>query len=170
MLKFATPARPAFSSVRLHNLLEHSLRLVQHRVANGSIVFQSTFNASPDTLNGDEHQLEQALVNVLFNAVDAMKSEGTLTVATDLIRDESAAPLHEGVPQKLLRIKITDTGMGISSDNLGQIFEPFFTTKQNGTGLGLAVTRRIIEEHHGAIHVESCPGKGTTFIVLLPAN
>jgi signal transduction histidine kinase len=171
MLKFAAPSRPAFSSVRMHDLLEHSLRLVQHRADHHPISFQCDFNARPDTLNGDEHQLEQAFVNLLFNAVDAMKFEGTLTVVTDLIADTARMPLHEDSgPRKMLRIKITDTGMGISSDNLGQIFEPFFTTKQNGTGLGLSVTRRIIEEHSGAIHVESVPGKGTTFIVLLPAG
>jgi signal transduction histidine kinase len=67
-----------------------------------------------------------------------------------------------------LRVKITDTGAGIAAENLESIFEPFFTTKPSGTGLGLPVTRSIIEEHQGDIRVESQPGKGTTFTVLLP--
>jgi signal transduction histidine kinase len=67
-------------------------------------------------------------------------------------------------------VTITDTGVGISSENMGRLFEPFFTTKDNGTGLGLAIARRIIEEHHGIIHAESEVNKGTTFSVLLPAH
>ena len=70
----------------------------------------------------------------------------------------------------MLRVRVTDTGVGIAPENMGRIFEPFFTTKPNGTGLGLAVTRGILTEHKGAIHVESFPGKGTTFTVLLPTQ
>jgi signal transduction histidine kinase len=171
MLKFAAPAQPAFAAVQLHDLLDHSLKLVQHRVEDRMISFKRKFSASPDSLTADDHQLEQAFVNILFNAVEAMKSAGTLTVTTDLIPDETRTRFREGGnTPKSLRIKITDTGAGISPENLAQIFEPFFTTKENGTGLGLAVTRRIIEEHNGTVHVESRPDHGTTFIILLPAG
>jgi signal transduction histidine kinase len=170
MLKFAGPAQPSFATIRLHEVLEHSLRLVQHRVGVRLITFNREFNAASDACRGDDHHLEQAFVNLLFNAVDALGAEGTLTISTDLIADESQAKLREGSESKLLRVKITDSGTGIAPEHLARIFEPFFTTKPSGTGLGLAVTRGIIAEHRGAIHVESRPGKGTTFTILLPAS
>lgn len=168
MLKFAAPPQPAFQSVRLHDVLDHALRLAQHRFANKTITFQREFNASPDVFSGDDRQLEQAFVNLLFNAVDAIGPEGTLTVRTDVATGNGALELREGRGNRYLRLRITDTGIGIAPEDLPRVFEPFFTTKANGTGLGLAVTRRIIEEHNGSIQVESESGKGTTFTILLP--
>jgi signal transduction histidine kinase len=169
MLKFSAPAQPTLSPVRLHEILEHSLRLVQHRAASKTIEFQREFQATPDTFQGDDHQLEQAFVNLLFNAVEAIPAEGALTIATDWTPDDTRLMLHEtGPAHALLRVKITDTGPGIPPENLDNIFELFFTTKPNGTGIGLPVTRRIVEEHGGTIRVESQLGKGTTFTVLLP--
>lgn len=171
MLKFAAPAKPAFAPVRLHQLLEHSLHLVQHRAEGKHIVFQRHFNTSWDSCSGDAHQLEQALVNLLLNAVEAMGWEGTLTVTTELAtRDPELLGQESSPAPKFLRVDITDTGSGIPPDKIGSIFEPFFTTKPHGTGLGLAVTRRIIEEHNGVIRVKSQPGEGTTFTVLLPTH
>jgi two-component system nitrogen regulation sensor histidine kinase GlnL len=171
MLRFTAPAQPVFSTVSLHKILDHSLRLIQHRAASGLISFDRQFRASSDLLHADDYQLEQAFVNLFLNAVEAINSNGTLTVATNLTANPGGGQLREGgsAPQ-LFRIRIADTGVGIPPENMGRIFEPFFTTKQNGTGLGLPVTRRIIEEHGGVIRVESQPGKGTIFTVLLPAS
>jgi signal transduction histidine kinase len=170
ILKYAAPAKPAFSSVRLHEILEYSLRLAQHHVEGKLISFDRQFKAKSDLFNGDDHQLEQAFVNLLLNAVEAMDSEGKLTVETGIVAAGAAPPpLPQGnSPSGFLRVNITDTGRGIPHEQMLSIFEPFFTTKTNGTGLGLAVTRRIIEEHHGVISVESQPAKGTTFTVFLP--
>src|ERR1041385_7100268 len=169
MLKFAAPPQPAFQLVRLHDVLDHSLRLAQHRFGSKTITFEREFNASPDELSGDDHQIEQALVNLLLNAVEAIGPEGTLTVRTDVASAANGAlELREGDSRRYLRLRITDTGAGIAPEDLPHVFEPFFTTKANGTGLGLAVTRRIIEEHNGSIEVESESGKGTTFTILLP--
>jgi two-component system sensor histidine kinase AtoS len=171
MLKFSAPAKPALASVRLHEILDHSLRLVQHRVESKLIQFSRRFLAVSDTFNGDDHQLEQVFVNVLLNAIESMGFEGTLTVSTDVVGGEAPMPAREGIgPARWFRIRISDTGVGIPSENLEAIFEPFFTTKHNGTGLGLSVTRRIIEEHKGTIRVESRQGEGTTFSILLPAG
>jgi signal transduction histidine kinase len=102
-------------------------------------------------------------VNLLLNGVEAININGTLAVTTELL------PGDEGqLPKRWMRIRVSDSGGGIAQENMGRLFEPFFTTKQNGTGLGLAVTRRIIEEHNGTIQVESQAGKGTTFTVTLP--
>ena len=171
MLKFAAPAPPTFGRIQLHELLEHSLRLVEHGTENKSISFRREFGATPDAFVGDDHQLEQAFVNLLFNAVEAMPAEGSLTVSTELVASATGNELREdGGSRRMLRIRITDTGIGIAPEKLSQIFEPFFTNKPSGTGLGLAVTQRIIREHKGTIHVESTPRQGTQFVVLLPTD
>ena len=167
MLKFTAPAQPTFTSVSLHKVLDRCLRLAQHRVEGKLIAFERRFDASPDLLKGDEHQLEQAFVNLFFNSVEAINAHGSLTISTDIVSDDQG---QEGGPRNVVRVRISDTGGGIAAENMTRLFEPFFTTKRNGTGLGLAVTRRIIEEHSGTIDVESEPGKGTTFTVLLPAK
>lgn len=169
ILRFAAPAKPVFAPVKVHELLDHALNLVQHRTEGKNIRFNRQFRAASDASSGDDHQLEQAFVNLLLNAVEAMGPAGAVTVTTDIVAEEDLVPLSESarVPE-LLRIEIADTGPGIASENLTKIFEPFFTTKHSGTGLGLAVTRGIIEEHKGVIRVSSQPGKGTTFTVLLP--
>jgi signal transduction histidine kinase len=163
ILKFAVPAHPVFAAMSVHKILDRTLLLAQHRVEGREITFERKFQAETDVLDGDVHQLEQAFVNLLLNGVEAINVNGTLAVTTELL------PGDEGqLPKRWMRIRVSDSGGGITQENMGRLFEPFFTTKQNGTGLGLAVTRRIIEEHNGTIQVESQAGKGTTFTVTLP--
>jgi signal transduction histidine kinase len=171
MLKFAGPARPAFSEVRLHEALDHSLRLVQPQLEGKAIALSRSFQAAPDRLSGDDYQLQQAFVNLFLNALEAMGPNGTLSVATEICSPD-ARPARGGasVAGTQLRVAIKDTGAGISPENMARMFEPFFTTKPKGTGLGLAITRRIILEHRGAISVESRPGQGTAFQILFPAS
>jgi two-component system, NtrC family, sensor histidine kinase HydH len=169
MLKFAAPAQPVLAPLHLHEVIEHSLRMVRHRIESKLISFRRELRATPDLLSGDSHQLEQAFVNLFLNAIEAIGANGTLTVTTELIAAVPNGALHEARPTaRDLRITVADTGMGISPQNLGRIFEPFFTTKKSGTGLGLPVTVRIIQEHHGSIQVESAADQGTTVTVLLP--
>lgn len=167
MLRFAAPPRPAYSAVRLHDVLEHSLRMVQRQLEGKLITLNRSFRAAPDYIQGDDYQLEQAFVNVLLNAVEAMGPNGSLQVATELV----TAPVEaqsKGSP--LVRVTISDTGVGVAPENMIHLFEPFFTTKHDGTGLGLPITQRIVKEHHGDITVQSEPNKGTTFNILLPAK
>lgn len=163
MLKFGAPARPAFAVVRVHEVLEHSLRMLQHQFDGKLIALHRNFAAADDAIKGDDYQLEQAFVNLFFNALEAMGPDGSLTVATELTTAGQA-------PAPFLRVSVTDTGNGIPPENMRRLFEPFFTTKQNGTGLGLAITRRIVREHQGEISVSSQPDQGTTFHILLPAH
>jgi signal transduction histidine kinase len=170
MLKFAGPARPVFSDVHLHELLDHSLRLVQPQLEAKSIASSRSFQAAPDLVRGDEFQLQQAFVNLFLNALEAMAPEGTLSVATELISSEAqSAQPGDSAGRAQLRVTVKDDGAGIAPRDLAHLFEPFFTTKANGTGLGLSITRRIILEHQGTITVESQPGRGTAFHILLPA-
>jgi signal transduction histidine kinase len=103
----------------------------------------------------DSDQIHQVLLNLLLNAVQAIDGAGTVRVRVGS-REGSAS------------VVVSDSGRGISAQNLPNIFRPFFTTKGNGTGLGLSLARRIVEEHHGRIEVTSVVGKGSQFEVLLP--
>ena len=165
MLKFAGPAEPAFREVRLHETLEHSLRLVQPRLGEKSISVTRSFQAAPDVVSGDDLRLQQAFVNLFLNALEAMGPDGKLTVATET-RPPGGGKDARADGQLVLTIE--DTGSGIAPENLARLFEPFFTTKPSGTGLGLHITRRIVQEHRGQIIVHSTPGEGSTFRITFP--
>jgi signal transduction histidine kinase len=164
MLRFAGPAKPTFAMIHVHDVIEQSLCLVQHQFEGRKVSVLRSMDAVTDAVRGDGYQLEQVFLNLFFNALDAMPPSGRLTVMTEVLPAETSELL--GTPA--LRVRVQDTGIGIPMENLGRLFEPFFTTKTNGTGLGLPITRRIIQEHRGVIHVTSQPGQGTTFEILLP--
>ncbi|MEO6182871.1 MAG: ATP-binding protein [Verrucomicrobiota bacterium] len=166
MLTFSGPAKPNLLPIRLHDVLNHSLRLVQHQIAQKNIRLDRSFAAATDVVKGDDYQLKQAFLNLLFNAVEATPTNGTLTVFTEEAGSKADA-LHENGATEI-RVIIRDSGLGISSENLTRVFEPFFTTKPKGTGLGLPITRRIVHEHNGTIAVESEPDKGATFSIVFP--
>jgi two-component system sensor histidine kinase HydH len=161
MLRFAAPGKNEFATVHVHDLLDHSLRLVEHQVRSKLISLNRRYAAAPDTVSGDEYQLQQAFMNLLFNAIEATGMNGTLTVSTEIAGEKP----HE----QRMRIHIQDTGMGIPPENLARLFEPFFTTKKNGTGLGLAICQRIVHEHDGDITAQSEVKKGATFSISLPS-
>jgi signal transduction histidine kinase len=156
MLRFAAPGKNEFAPVRVHDLLDLSLRLVEHQISGKLISLKRDYKAVPGVVRGDEFQLQQAFMNLLFNAIEAMGTNGDLTVSTEI------------ADGKQLKIQIRDTGAGIASENLGRLFEPFFTTKKNGTGLGLAISQRIVNEHGGNISAKSEINKGSAFTVSLP--
>lgn len=168
MLKYAGPTRAAFSTVRVHDVLDHALRMLQPRLDSGLISLHRAFQATPDTIEGDDYQLEQAFLNLFLNAIEAMGANGSLTVQTDLISVRPTRPKATRASGPHLCIAISDTGVGISPENMKRLFEPFFTTKQQGTGLGLTITRRIVNEHNGEISVQSEVNQGTTFRIKLP--
>lgn len=168
MLRFAGPGQPEFSDVHLHDVLDHSLRLVQYQLKLKAITLRRSFKAAPDLLRGDDCRLEQAFVNLLLNAIEAMGTDSALIVTTDLVRARPPGRPTRRRPFQLC-VTITDTGGGVAPENLGRLFEPFFTTKPQGTGLGLSIARRIIQEHQGHIGVRSRLQRGTTFTILLPA-
>lgn len=161
MLQFAAPGKNEFATVHVHDLLDHSLRLVEHQLHSKFISLNRRYTAAPDTVSGDEYQLQQAFMNLLFNAIEAVGANGVLTVSTEI-----AGKKPRG---RRVRVHIQDTGMGIPLENLPRLFEPFFTTKKNGTGLGLAICQRIVHEHGGDITAQSETRKGATFSISLPA-
>jgi two-component system, NtrC family, sensor histidine kinase AtoS len=155
MLKFAAPRSAAFAVVRIHDTIDYSLRLLQHQIGGKMIALKRDYRAMPDTVRGDDALLQQVFMNLLLNALEALGTGGELTVSTELVQGDDGA--------RLLKIKIRDTGTGISPENLARLFEPFFTTKKNGTGLGLAISQRIAHEHGGMIEAQSEADKGSTF-------
>lgn len=169
ILKFSGPAKPVLSPLRLHDVLNHSLHLVQHQMAQKNIKLHASFGATPDVVKGDDYQLKQAFLNLLFNAIEATPANGSIHVITELTGQtaQSASELHERIATQV-RVTIRDDGVGITPENLSRVFEPFFTTKLKGTGLGLPITRRIIHEHRGTISVESQPEQGAAFSVVFP--
>jgi signal transduction histidine kinase len=167
MLRFAGPAKPMFTQLRVRDLVEHSLRVVQYQLDARRISVQRHFPTEPLLIAGDHYQLEQAVLNLLLNAVEAMPAGGELILRIELIAP--ASPPADTQDAKVC-LSVQDSGPGISSENLARLFDPFFTTKPNGTGLGLAITRRIIHEHYGSISVQSEAGRGATFKILLPLS
>ena len=156
MLRLSAPKPSALTTVRVHDVLEHAMRLLDHQFSSRLIAVKKNYNAKSDLVRADESQLQQAFMNLLLNAAEAMGGQGELWLAT------------ETAGEAKLKIFIRDTGPGIAPENLSRLFEPFFTTKKHGTGLGLAICERVLQEHLGGIEVKSEAGRGSTFIITLP--
>jgi signal transduction histidine kinase len=162
ILRIAAASPSSFKSVRSHELLDHSLRLLLPHASGKLIRLEKNYHAAPDTVHGDDAQLQQVIMNLVMNALEAMGPNGTLTIGTEVGDAEDGT--------RVLKIKVRDTGIGIAPENSGRLFEPFFTTKKNGTGLGLAICQRIVQEHRGSIVAESETDKGSTFTIHLPVG
>jgi signal transduction histidine kinase len=119
------------------------------------IEFRATLAANMPQVWIDEGLLRQVLDNLIRNAVEAIEGTGTIELDTDVI-------------DRFFVIRVKDTGVGIPQEAREKLFEPFFTTKPHGTGLGLATSQQIIFEHNGHLLVDSQPGKGSTFSIMLP--
>ncbi len=157
-LRFAKPAPPSFEKTEVVSLVEEILPLLRPQIEKQQIEVQREFQALPLVLM-DREQVKQALFNLILNAVQAMPSGGKLILGGKNSEDG-----------QWIQLLIRDTGTGISEDHLPLLFDPFFSTREEGMGLGLSITHRIIDQHHGKIEVESSPGKGTLFTVWLPIS
>jgi PAS domain S-box-containing protein len=156
------------------NEVVDSMARMLHRILGEDVRMQVTLHPQPLFVHADAGMLDQVLLNLAINARDAMPGGGRLSIATGerVLSADEARLIPEAFPGRYLRLRVSDTGCGISQDNLPHIFEPFFTTKElgKGTGLGLATVFGIVKQHRGAIVVSSELARGTTFEVLLPAN
>ena len=171
LLRFARPAKPLLKPMHVHEILEKSLMLIGHRLYQKEIKLTRSWNAEVDTIRADADQLEQVFLNFFLNAMDAMKRDGELMVATEIHSAEewmASVTARRGEVNEILRVTVRDNGEGIRNEDIPHVFDPFFTTKDYGTGLGLSVVHGIIQEHGGQIEVESELSKGTAFHILLP--
>ena len=161
LLSFARPPEPKMTMVDVNDVISKLLDFLAPQFAKNGIVAERKMAAGLPWIVLDPDLMQQALLNIALNAIKAMPDGGRLTVET---RTDGSAP---NVPGSITII-FSDTGQGISRENLSRIFSPFFTTRQQGTGLGLSITQRIVEQHHGDISVQSVPGQGAVFTIHLP--
>ena len=161
LLAFSRKSRMEFSRVGIDELLERCIMLSQHKMDLQNIRIKTRFDKQIPPVWGDFNQIQQCVINLIFNAIDAMPDGGTLTMESSFRPDRG-----------LVEIKIGDTGHGISSEDLPYIFDPFYSTKTEGKGLGLGLSTvyGIIDRHKGTITVESESEKGTLFIIKLPVE
>jgi signal transduction histidine kinase len=159
LLKFARQSQPEMQIHDLRETVEASLRLTTYLIREARIQLVKEIPEQMMLVTYDPQQIEQVLINMIHNAIQAMPNRGTLQVRLNQV-DGSAV------------VAVQDTGIGISPENLLRIFDPFFTTKPEGvgTGLGLSVSYGIIANHHGHIEVDSEVGKGTKFTIYLPVD
>jgi two-component system NtrC family sensor kinase len=159
LLDFARAPTGEMLPLNINSVIDSSLGLVRDQAMFHGIEIKKCLAEDLPEVIGDKSRLEDVFLNLFINAADAMKGGGTLTITTVPGLDNS------------VKILVSDTGKGIEKKDLPHIFEPFFTTKEpgQGTGLGLPIAYGIVRKHNGLIDAESTPGKGTTFIVSLPA-
>ncbi len=162
-LALARPSRFTLTEEPLATVLEELLALLSSQAAAQKIQVVTDLALGEAKVRMDRQQITHAFMNVFLNAIQAMPDGGTLTVRAKAISDFG---FHN--PQSAIVIEVEDTGPGIPPEHLDRIFEPYFTTKEGGTGLGLALAHKIIQDHHGRIRVESGVGAGATFVVTLP--
>jgi signal transduction histidine kinase len=154
-LRAIRPTRPQLRPENINSIVEEAVRFLALEIKDRDIVVEQELRSDLPLLEIDRDQMKQAFYNVIKNSFEAMKSRGILRIRTDV--DES----H-------VIVRFTDTGGGISAENLSRVFEPYFTTKTSGTGLGLLIVRRIVREHGGEMSIESSEGKGLTLTIRLP--
>jgi two-component system, sporulation sensor kinase E len=154
-LRAIRPTRPQLRSENVNAIVEEAVRFFAPEIKDRDIVVEQELRSDLPLLELDRDQMKQAFYNVIKNSFEAMKRRGILRIRTDM--DDS----H-------VIVRFTDSGGGISPENLSRVFEPYFTTKASGTGLGLLIVRRIVREHGGELSIESSEGKGLTLTIRLP--
>jgi two-component system sensor histidine kinase HydH len=158
LLEFSRPTDLKRQSSDIGLLISRSIQLVQQDLANKNIDFKVHTENDPCAVLVDPDRLNQCLLNLYLNAIQAMESGGTLTVKCTVDETDNVI------------ILVSDTGRGIPSEHLKKIFDPYFTTKNKGTGLGLAIVHKIIEAHGGHIEVDSTIDEGTSFLIRIPCE
>jgi len=167
LLKYSRPSALKVEPVEVGYLIEESVALLKDSVDISKVKMSVHIREGHDMVRVDKNQILQVLLNVLLNAFESMPKGGDISVEAF---EEKVSPHFS--PQKAYVIKITDTGAGIKKDQAAKIFEPFFTTKTDskGIGLGLFISKAIVESHSGKIAFESRENKGTAITIMLPLD
>jgi len=169
LLQLARPRRLNLKPVQIPALLERVLELYGNQIETKQITVLREYAHDLPAIQGDGEHLYEAFLNLVTNALEAMGTGGRLTLRTGWSEDmDWLPPPARRAPRRGVKVEIEDTGIGIALAEADKIFNPFFTTKESGTGLGLALAYKIIEDHGGSITFRSSPGVGTTFRLLLP--
>ena len=159
LLDFVRETKPAKKPTNLNDIIKEDLVLTGIQAASNDVTLETNLSENLPLAEVDKDQLQQCLINLALNAIEATEAGGKVTFTTRFVPET-----------EMIEITVSDTGAGISDEDMGKIFDAFFTTKGDGTGLGLAITRDIIKEHGGTIDVESELGQGTSFTIRLPID
>jgi PAS domain S-box-containing protein len=156
-LRAIRPSLPDRKPVEMERMLDETLTLMQHDIANRRILVERRSAKHVPSVPADETQVKQAFFNLIKNALQAMECEGILKISID-------------VSARFVSVCFEDNGPGISSEDLGAIYEPYRTTKEEGSGLGLMIVQRILRDHGGEIEISSTPEHGTAFTLHFPRD
>src|SRR6266699_3162962 len=154
-LRAIRPSHPRLHPENVNTIVEEAVRFFAPEVQDRDMVVEQELRADLPLLQLDRERMKQAFYNVIKNSLEAMRRRGILRIRTDL--DDT-----------YVMVSFTDTGSGMSAENLSRVFDPYFTTKPSGTGLGLLIVRRIVREHGGELSIESSQDKGLTLTIRLP--
>jgi two-component system NtrC family sensor kinase len=165
LLSFARPSKPNVAPENVNDVVDNIARILESQAKEKNVEIGRDFGVDLPKVWIDREQMKQVFMNLILNAIQAMKDGGAITIATRAVTRNETQPAGEFV-----QVEIKDTGVGIPTENLQHIFDPFFTSKDEGSGLGLAVSHQIVQEHGGFVTVESTVGKGTSFFVHVPVG
>jgi two-component system NtrC family sensor kinase len=163
LLSFARPSRPNVAEENLNDVVDGVARMLENQAKEKNVKITREFSVDLPKAWFDREQLKQVFMNLILNAIQAMRDGGLLVIATRVASDGDGS-----ASRPCVQAEVRDTGIGIPEENLERIFDPFFTNKDGGSGLGLSISHQIIEEHGGRILVRSKIKEGTSFFVNLP--
>jgi len=165
LLSFARPSKPNVAPENISDVVENIARILETQAKEKNVEITREFDLSLPKVWIDKEQMKQVFMNLILNAIQAMNDGGSIVISTRISARSNAELIKEYV-----QVGIRDTGVGIPEENLEHIFDPFFTSKDEGSGLGLAVSHQIVQEHGGFLTVESTVGKGAVFFVHVPVG
>ncbi|MFC1890323.1 ATP-binding protein [Thermodesulfobacteriota bacterium] len=162
LLTFAKPGEFRPKPTDINGVLEATVELIQNQARKSNVEIERNYYQDLPKILLDSEQMRQVFMNLIFNGIQAIENEGRIQVETSLA--------GSGEADGFVTIKISDDGTGIAEEMQSSLFDPFFTTRDEGSGLGLAIVKQILNNHRGAITVDSRPGHGTTFTMSMPVH
>jgi signal transduction histidine kinase len=162
LLEFARPSEPFFQQEDINSTLEKMIKLINNEAKKKDLQIVTNLELQLPTVTMDKEQMKQVFLNILLNAIQATPEKGKISIRT--------SKNTQNANHEFIQVEISDTGKGVSPEEVDKIFTPFYTTRSQGSGLGLAISHQIVEEHEGTITVESILNKGAVFTVNLPVN
>jgi two-component system nitrogen regulation sensor histidine kinase GlnL len=157
--------KPSFSLINVHEIIEKALSVMNPAIKKAGITLKRQYDPSLPLINGEEGKLLQVFLNIVKNAVESMHKGGTIEITTSPSNESFR---EGGIIKRWALIIFKDTGRGIPEEDLSRIFLPFYTRKKGGTGIGLALSKKIIRDHRGLVKVKSQKNRGTSFLIYLP--
>jgi len=167
LLALTSPRKLRVEAVNLHRIIGDLCKLQRRAVGDRKVIILQQFDPSIPSFLADEELLIQVFLNLIKNAVEAVGEVGLIRIVTRVHADYRMTQQGER-RTRMVAVDISDDGPGIPKEQQEQLFTPFFTSKATGTGLGLVICQKIVTEHRGILKVQSSPGKGTVFTVMLP--